>query len=60
MKKIYLLIILFFTGTAYAQNTDSLIDLIYKEKTDSARIHRYYSVYEQFMGMNPIKATKAH
>jgi len=60
MKKIYFLIILFFTTAANAQNTDSLVSLIFKEKTDSSRIHRFYSLYEQLIGSDPAKAIEGH
>jgi hypothetical protein len=58
MRKVIPLIVFCFVflGTAYAQNTDSLISLIYKEKTDSARIRRIYDVIEQYGSMNPVKA----
>lgn len=56
MKKLLLFFTLFISTSAFAQNTDSLINLIYKEQTDSARISRFYVVYEQSEGINPLKS----
>lgn len=51
----FLIAALLLTATAYAQNTDSLINLIYKEKTDAARISRIYDVIDQYDNINPVK-----
>ena len=47
MKKAIVIVTLLFAATTNAQNTDNLIHLVFKEKTDTARIRRYYDLMTQ-------------
>ncbi|MGY3212972.1 hypothetical protein [Mucilaginibacter sp. HD30] len=60
MKIILLIFALSFSLNSYSQRTDSLINLIYKQKTDTARIRRMYDVFLTAGEIGEIKATEAH
>lgn len=45
--------------SGYSQRTDSLIRLIYKQKTDTARINRMYDVFDLTGEIGPVNSTAA-
>lgn len=60
MKILLLVFALSFSLNSYSQRTDSLINLIYKQKTDTARIRRMYDVFLTAGEIGEIKAIEAH
>jgi hypothetical protein len=60
MKLFLLFLVLSISLNSYSQNTDSLINLIYKQKTDTARIRRMYDVFLSAGEIGPVKATEVH
>jgi hypothetical protein len=60
MKKTILFLLLFCGENACCQTADGLQDIIYREKTDSARIRVIYEILRHSVEIDPAQAIQLH